>query len=124
DGSAEVTMPAGAYRAATTADGDDWLVLRLAPGSPATGVPSGFRAIGNELEVTATWAFGSTQQHEFDQPLSIVLANPTGAAAVPATLEGTTWRIVRHVPVDGTLPDDWSDGFYTAADGVHVLTRH
>src|SRR5207253_88567 len=119
DGSTTVTIPGSAYTAPTTDLGTDWLVLRIDPSALPTNPPTGFKAAGNVTDVTTTWAIGHTQLHQFDVPLSIVMANAGGAAVVPATLDDSGWRVIRHVPVDGSLPADWSDGFYTAADGIH-----
>jgi hypothetical protein len=43
---------------------------------------------------------------------------------VPATYDASGWRVLRPVPNAPSLPGDWADGFYSAPDGVHILTRH
>jgi hypothetical protein len=43
---------------------------------------------------------------------------------VPATFDGTAWRIIHRVPTGGTLPSGWVDGFFRDANGIHVLTKH
>jgi hypothetical protein len=60
--------------------------------------------------------------HQFAQPLELVLAN--GQGNVPATFDGSAWRLLRTVPSAGQLPADWTDGFWRANGTVHVLTRH
>jgi hypothetical protein len=32
--------------------------------------------------------------------------------------------VLKQVTTAGTLPASWQDGFYTAGDGLHILTRH
>src|SRR5262249_36170750 len=124
-GTVSVTMPSGAYVAqAAGNDGDDWLVLRVAPLAQPTDLPSGFRAGGPAVDITATWAVAGTTMTSFLKPLDIVLTNTTGGTVVPATFQNGAWRAIEKVAVDGTLPADWQDGYYVGSDGIHILTRH
>ena len=74
------------------------------------------------VDVSARWAMAGGEVHQFEQPLDIALANGTGT--VPATFENSAWRLLRAVPTAGTLPADWSDGYWSDNGTVHVLTRH
>ena len=50
--------------------------------------------------------------------------NAADPGYVPATYEGSAWRLLRSVPTAGELPADWSDGYWRTDGVVHVLTRH
>jgi hypothetical protein len=119
DGFGAATMPSGAW--STT--GNDWLVLRIAPTAAPSGLTNGFGPGPEALDVTAYWALSGTQVHEFAQPIEVVL-HSTDKGLVPATLESGAWRVIHRVPTQGVLPAGWTDGFWTAADGIHILTRH
>jgi len=43
---------------------------------------------------------------------------------VPATLENGAWRPIPAVPIAGSLPVGWSDGYFSGAGGIHILTTH
>ncbi|HEU5277858.1 MAG TPA: Ig-like domain-containing protein [Gaiellaceae bacterium] len=120
NGFAAATMPARAW----SATGSDWLVLRITPlGAPA-GLTDGFAPGPDALDVTARWALGGGEVHQFSQPIGILLRS-TKRGLVPATLENGHWRILARVPAAaGTLPAGWEDGFYTDGSGFHVLTMH
>ena len=98
---------------------------------PARGLPTetgavviGVMTAGPEaLDVSAYWALSGARVHEFAQPIEIVIRSTAGGL-VPATYDGSAWRVIHRVPTGGTLPAGWVDGFFTASDGVHVLTRH
>jgi len=119
DGFGSATMPAGAWSTSS----NDWLVVRIAPTAAPSGLTNGFGPGPEALDVTAFWALSGTQVHEFAQPLEIVLRS-TERGLVPATCDGSAWRVIHRVPTAGTLPAGWVDGFFTASDGVHVLTKH
>src|SRR5439155_20916312 len=114
----------GAYSAKAATDGTDWLVLRVAPGGAPKSLPAAYKASGNMLETTMRWAIEGSEQHEFQQPISVVLVRTGEGSVVPATRDDSDWRVIPHVPVDGQLPASWSDGFYTSTGRVHILTRH
>jgi hypothetical protein len=118
DGATTVTMPTNAWSPAVNPG--DWLVLRVAPGIPAA-TPSPMH-IQSVVDISARWAIAGGAVHQFDQPLQIDLAG--GEGIVPATFDGSAWRLLRGVPNAGQLPDDWSDGYWRANGSVHVLTRH
>jgi hypothetical protein len=119
DGFAAVTMPAGAWSTGS----NDWIVLRITPLAPPSGLTNGFGPGPEALDVTAWWALAGTQLHEFAQPLSILMRT-TEKGLAPATFDGGSWRFLRRVPTAGTLPSGWEDGFYADASGFHVLTKH
>jgi hypothetical protein len=78
--------------------------------------------IQSVVDVSARWALAGSAVHQFDQPLQIDLAN--GDGNVPATYDGSAWRLLRAVPNAGQLPGDWSDGYWRSNGTVHVITRH
>ena len=119
DGFGSATVPAGAW--STT--GNDWLVIRIAPTAAPSGLTNGFGPGPEALDVTAYWALSGAQVHELAQPVEIVIRSTAGGL-VPATYDGSAWRVIHRVPTAGALPSGWVDGFFTASDGVHVLTRH
>jgi hypothetical protein len=111
DGSARVIVPAAAC-----GSGDDWLVFRIQPVAGTGGATS-------VVDVTARWANAGTEVHSFTAPIEIVLLNTSAHGVVPATLDGSSWRVLR--PLSGeTLPADWQDGSWRGGDGVHIVTRH
>jgi hypothetical protein len=120
DGSYSITMPPGAWPAGSNPN--SWVVVRLAPTVPAT-VPTSTVPMDGIIEIIARWADGSGQLHHFAAPLDIVFHN-VKPGLVPATAEGSTWRMIRRVPSAGMLPADWEDGFYRDGNEVHVMTRH
>jgi hypothetical protein len=119
DGFASATMPAGAW----STSGTDWIVLRIATTAAPSGLTNGFGPGPEGLDVTAWWALSGTQLHELAQPVEIVI-HSTETGLVPATWDGTAWRVIHRVPTAGTLPTGWDDGFFTDANGFHVLTKH
>ena len=94
--------------------------------TPAGSLPSAALVPGAAIvDVTARWAIAGSLQHDFDEPLEIVVSNASGSSVMPATFVGVGWRTIAAVPGGGTsLPANWADGFYRAADGIHILTRH
>ena len=100
-------MPPGAWSTGS----NDWIVLRITPLAPPSGLTNGFGPGPEALDVTAWWALAGTQLHEFAQPLSILMRT-TEKGLAPATLDGGSWRFLRRVPTAGTLPSGWEDGFY------------
>src|SRR5262249_1234770 len=119
DGFASATVPAGAW----SSSGNDWLVIRMAPAAAPSSLTNGFGAGPEALDVTAYWALSGAQGHEFAQPIEIVI-HSTEQGLGPATFENGAWRVIPRVPTGGTLPAGWVDGFFTASDGVHILTKH
>jgi hypothetical protein len=119
DGFAAATMPSGAWGTTST----DWIVIRIAPTPAPSGLTNGFAPGPEALDVTAWWALSGAQLHEFSQPVSILMRS-TQAGLVPATFENGGWRVLGRVPVAGTLPTGWDDGFYADGAGFHILTRH
>jgi hypothetical protein len=118
-GGAEVTVPLGAW---TGAAAGDWLVVRIDPRPMVGALAAGFQAGGDILDVTAYWAFAGAEVHDFTKPLD-VRAPSAAANALPAVLEGSSWRVL--VQVTGTqLPSGQQDGFYRDGTDVHILTRH
>jgi hypothetical protein len=118
DGFASVTVPAGAY----TAQGNDWIVVRITPRASGVG-SNGFVPATETVDVTAFWALSGVAVHHFDKPIEIVL--PSSAKQnVAATDDGFGWRILRKVPNAPTLPTAWDDGAYVDATSYHLLTRH
>jgi hypothetical protein len=122
DASATVTMPAGAWSDPGTGD---WLVLRVDPVPAASIAGQTSLLVSAIVDVTARWALAGAEQHDFNAPLHILVANTGGEGVLPATLEGSSWRTMPVIP-DGatTLPAGWKDGFYRDGAAVHVLTRH
>jgi hypothetical protein len=119
DGFAAATMPAGAW----SASGSDWIVLRITPLAAPTGLTNGFASGPEALDVTARWALGGGEVHEFSRPVEILMRS-TEKGLVPATFENGSWRVLSRVPTPGTLPAGWEDGFYFDSNGFHVLTLH
>ena len=119
DGFASVTMPAGAW----TGQGNDWLVLGIKPLTQPTGLTNGFGPSVGVVDVTAYWALAGGLVREFAQPIHIVLPAQANSV-VPATSDGSGWRVLRRVPSAPVLPAAWNDGFYKDAAGFHLLTRH
>jgi large repetitive protein len=118
-GLAEATVPVGGWTGAPTSD---WLVIRIDPRPFVGPLSAGYTAGSDILDVTAYWAIAGTQVHDFVQPIDIRFSG-AAANAVPALLEGSTWRAI--APVPGTsLPSGDQDGFYRSGTDVHVLTRH
>jgi hypothetical protein len=124
DSTSTVTMPAGAY-APPASNPSDWLVVTIDP-TPSGSLPTAALAPGAVIvDVVARWAIGGSVQHDFNAPIEILLSNTTGSLVVPATLQAGQWRPLPALPgSDTTLPGGWSDGFYRASDGIHLLTRH
>ena len=112
-------MPSGAWSTSS----NDWIVLRIAPTAAPSGLTNGFGPGPEALDVTAHWALSGAQVHEFSQPIEIVI-HSSERGLVPATYEGGAWRVIHRVPTAGTLPSGWTDGFFTDANGFHVLTKH
>jgi hypothetical protein len=112
-------MSAGAW----STSGNDWIVLRIAPQAAPSGLTNGFGPGPEALDVTAHWALSGAQLHEFAQPIEIVI-HSSESGLVPATFDGTAWRLIHRVPTAGTLPSGWVDGFFRDANGIHVLTKH
>jgi hypothetical protein len=119
DGFASATMPSGAWSTSS----NDWIVLRIAPTAAPSGLTNGFGPSPEALDVTAYWALSGAQVHEFSQPVEIVI-HSSERGLVPATYDGGAWRVIHRVPAAGTLPSGWTDGFFTDANGFHVLTKH
>jgi hypothetical protein len=119
DGNTTVTMPAHAW--SPTVNPGDWLVLKVAPQVPSSIVST--LPIQSAVDVSARWALAGGNVHQFASPLSIDL-NATDPSFIPATNDGSGWRLIRAVPTAGQLPADWSDGFWRTDGVVHVLTRH
>jgi hypothetical protein len=119
DGFGSATVPAGAW----SSSGGDWLVIRIAAAAAPTGLTNGFGPGPETLDVSAYWALSGAQVHEFAQPIETVI-HSTAGGLVPATYDGSAWRVIHRVPTGGTLPAGWADGFFRASDGVHILTRH
>src|SRR6266540_580732 len=119
DGFAAATMPSGAW----STSGTDWIVIRIAPMAAPSGLTNGFAPGPEALDVTAWWALAATPVHQLSQPVGILMRS-TEKGLVPATFEDGSWRILGRVPVAGTLPAGWDDGFYSDASGFHVMTRH
>jgi hypothetical protein len=115
-----VTMPSGAW----PASGNDWIVVRIAPTPAPTALTNGFGPGSEVVDVSARWALTGVQLHQFSQPLDILIRSSQSGGLVPATYDGTAWRVIHRVPTAGSLPSGWDDGFYTDGSGVHVLTRH
>ena len=118
-GDTTVVMPAHAW--SPTVNPGDWLVLKIAP-----ELPSSFNSplpIQSVVDVTARWALAGDEVHQFASPLAIDM-NTADPGYVPATYEGSAWRLLRSVPTAGELPADWSDGYWRTDGVVHVLTRH
>jgi hypothetical protein len=120
DGNTTVTMPAHAW--SPTANPGDWLVLKVDPEPPSAAV-SATLPIESMVDVSAHWALAGSEVHQFDSPLAIDL-NTTDPSFIPATYDGSSWRLIRGVPTPGQLPADWSDGFWRTDGVVHLLTRH
>jgi hypothetical protein len=119
DGFAAATMASGAW----STSGTDWIVVRIAPMAAPSGLTNGFAPGPEALDVTAWWALAGTQLHQLSQPAGILMRS-TEKGLVPATFEDGSWRILGRVPVAGTLPAGWDDGFYSDASGFHLMTRH
>jgi len=117
-GGTSVTMPSNAW--SPTMNPGDWLVLKIEPRVPTS--LSSTLPIQSLVDVSARWAMAGGEMHQFGNPLEIALAN--GQGNVPATFEGSSWRLLRAVPTAGQLPADWSDGYWREDGTVHVLTRH
>src|ERR687889_2393742 len=112
-------MPSGAW----SASGGDWIVLRIAPAAAPSGLTNGFGSGPESLDVSAYWALSGAQVHEFAQAVEIVM-HSSERGLVPATYDGTAWRVIHRVTTPGVLPSGWTDGFFTDASGFHVLTKH
>ncbi|HEY6031693.1 MAG TPA: PASTA domain-containing protein, partial [Gaiellaceae bacterium] len=123
DGSAQVTVPSGAYTWKSPAQ-DDWLVVRVHPTAPASDPGPGLAAGAPVIDVTASWNSSGILQHAFSRALDVLISSGAGPGLIPATLDNGAWRLLRAVPAAGSLPSGWSDGFYTDASGVHILTMH
>jgi hypothetical protein len=119
DGWASATMPAGNWSSSSA----DWLVLRITPSAAPAGLTNGFGAGPETVDVTARWALASTEVHQFDRAIGILMRS-TEKGLVPATFENGRWRVISRVPSAGTLPTGWEDGFYTDGAGFHLLTKH
>ncbi|HXY84198.1 MAG TPA: Ig-like domain-containing protein [Gaiellaceae bacterium] len=120
DGVASVTTPPGAW----SPNGSDWLIIRITPAGTTTPW-NGFVPGTEVLDVTAHWALSGIAVHEFNRPLDILI-HASGNQLIPATREDSTgdWTVMRPVPNPPTLPDGWSDGYYTDSAGFHLLTHH
>ncbi len=119
-GATTATMPAHAW--SPTVNPGDWLVLRIAPEAPST--VSSTLTLDSSVDVTARWAVAGGMVHQFDNPLVIDLGGPAAASDVPATTDGSAWRLIRPLSTAGQLPADWTDGYWRSDGVVHVLTRH
>ena len=102
----------------------DHVVVRIDPSAPAV-VGGGFATGTLVYDVTCYWSLTGVQLHSFSSPLEIVISNPTSdPSLVPATFENGAWRPIPVVPTAGTLPGGWSDGYFSDAGGIHILTTH
>ena len=102
----------------------DHLVVRIDPAPPAV-IGGGFATGSLVYDVTAYWSLTGVPLHSFSSPLEIVLSNPTNDPTfVPSTFENGAWQPVPLVPTAGSLPPGWSDGYFSGAGGIHVLTTH
>jgi hypothetical protein len=88
-----------------------------------SGLANGFAPGPEALDVTAWWALAGTQLHQLSQPVGILMRS-TEQGLVPATFENGSWRVLGRMPVAGSLPAGWDDGFYADSSGFHVMTRH
>ena len=77
-------------------------------------------------DVTCYWSLTGVQLHSFSSPLEIVISNPTER---PEPRAGDVRE--RRLAADpascrlpGTLPAGWSDGYFSGAGGIHILTTH
>jgi hypothetical protein len=122
DNTSTVTVPAAAYTR-PAGHTDDFLVLRITPQATPITLMSGFSAEGAMVDVTMSWNSNGQQMHNFDQPLQIDLADPTGGAAVPATNQNGRWHLIPLLP-GTTLTLGQADGFFRDVNGIHILTRH
>ena len=77
------------------------------------------------VEVTARWALAGTPVTSFAAPIEIMIPNPSGEPALPATSQdGTTWRALPMLQ-SASLPSGQQDGWYRDDNAnVHILTRH
>ena len=91
-------MPSGDWSSAS-----DWLVLRLAPMAPPTGLTNGFGPGPEILDVTARWALAGGLVHEFNHPLNILMRSTDGSL-VPATFENGRLALIARVPTAGVCP--------------------
>ncbi len=125
DAMTTVTMHAGSY-VAPASDPSDWLVLTVDPTPTGGAMASAALAPGAQIvDVTARWAIAGSMQHAFMEPIEILLTDTSGVAVVPATFEGSHWRAIPEIGSGATtLPTGAADGYFRAADGIHVLTRH
>src|SRR5207253_1328515 len=91
------------------------------PVAAPSGLTNGFGPGPEALDVTAHWALGGTEVHQFGQPVGILMRSAE-RGLVPATFENGQWRVLFRAPSAGTLPTGWDDGFWTDASGFHILT--
>ncbi len=120
DGTVVVTMPAGAWP--TGAAEGDWVILKIdpLPGQPS-GLASGLDPATKVVDVTARWALGGRQIHQFSQAIELVFPGAP-PKALPVTDEGG-WHVIQPLP-GRTLPASQPDGFFRDPAGIHVLTHH
>jgi hypothetical protein len=122
DGTATLTVPAGAYGSAQP---DNWMIFRVGVASPTVLASLGLSQSSWVYDITARWLATNEMKHDFDAPLDILLATTEpGETMLPSTYENGAWRFIPAVPQPGVLPPDWHDGFYAGNGGIHVLTRH
>ncbi|HZT91093.1 MAG TPA: invasin domain 3-containing protein [Gaiellaceae bacterium] len=124
DGTASVTTHHDVWQQAIPQP-QDFLVLHIDP-MPASLISPGAGAqiAGPVEDVRMTWDLAGTEEHHFDDPIEIDLADPTGSGT-PATAEVTTsWRAIPQLQTAGTLPAGQQDGYWRTGSTVHILTRH
>ncbi|HYK06325.1 MAG TPA: Ig-like domain-containing protein, partial [Gaiellaceae bacterium] len=119
---AAVTVPAVAWPPPPSPT--DFVVLRVDLAPPAPVLGAGLLAGTQLVEVTARWALAGTPVTSFAAPIEIVISNPSGEPALPATSQdGTTWRALERLQ-SSSLPSGQQDGWYRDDAGIHILTRH
>ena len=120
---AAVTVPGAAWPSRPSPT--DFMVLRVDLSPPAPVLGMGLLAGTQLVEVTARWALAGTPVTSFAAPIEIMIPNPSGEPALPATSQdGTTWRALPMLQ-SASLPSGQQDGWYRDDNAnVHILTRH
>jgi hypothetical protein len=113
----------------TTAVTVDWTGSTFATASTLTvdpAPPLGVTLSGANnvvVRVTATDAATGGAVTSFAAPLELVFANPPSGYVPVVSEDGVHFRALTRIP-GPALPAGSTDGYFAAADGLHVLTLH
>jgi hypothetical protein len=87
----------------------------------ATGIT--LKAGSIVVSITATNSSNGSAVTTLAAPLEVVIGNPPSGFVPAVSTDGVNFRALTQIS-GPPLPADQQDGYFVAADGVHILTRH